>query len=122
MNNLNRKNKYQLRPIISRRRFRTEWLPIEEALWRVAYLESKGHHCLVLRFDNKWLSSDHRKAFLATVRLRKELSTHEKTARARTRHWDHRKSTDGERLLAGLKKTEGKRLTYKTPINAKKPK
>jgi transposase-like protein len=27
--------------------------------------------------------------------------------------WNHRKSTDGERTLAGLRKVEGKRLTYK---------
>jgi transposase-like protein len=27
--------------------------------------------------------------------------------------WDYRKSTDGERTLAGLRKIEGKRLTYK---------
>lgn len=33
--------------------------------------------------------------------------------------WNTRGSTDGERLLAGLKKTEGKRLTYKTPVSKK---
>ena len=33
--------------------------------------------------------------------------------------WNHRKTTDGERMIAGLKKTEGKRLTYKTPVSKK---
>jgi hypothetical protein len=30
--------------------------------------------------------------------------------------WDHRYVTDGERMVAGLKKTEGKRLIYRTPV------
>jgi transposase-like protein len=30
--------------------------------------------------------------------------------------WDFRKVTDGERMVEGLKRTEGKRLTYKQPI------
>lgn len=29
--------------------------------------------------------------------------------------WNHRKTTDVERTIAGLKKAEGKRLTYKMP-------
>jgi len=33
--------------------------------------------------------------------------------------WDYREATDGERLLAGLQRTEGKRLTYKAPTQAK---
>lgn len=35
--------------------------------------------------------------------------------------WNYRKSTDGERFVAGLKQTEGKRLTYKTPKETPKP-
>jgi transposase-like protein len=34
--------------------------------------------------------------------------------------WNQRKVTDGERTVAGLRKTEGKRLTLKTPKNNKK--
>jgi transposase-like protein len=33
--------------------------------------------------------------------------------------WNHRKTTDGERTIAGLKKAEGKRLTYKAPMKSK---
>lgn len=35
--------------------------------------------------------------------------------------WNFRKATDGERFVAGLKQTEGKRLTYKQPRETKKP-
>ena len=30
--------------------------------------------------------------------------------------WDFRKVTDGERMIEGLKRTEGKRLTYKEHV------
>jgi transposase-like protein len=33
--------------------------------------------------------------------------------------WNHRDLNSGERFVAGLKKAEGKRLTYKTPISHK---
>jgi len=33
--------------------------------------------------------------------------------------WDFRKVTDGERMIEGLKRTEGKRLLYKQPISQK---
>ena len=32
--------------------------------------------------------------------------------------WNHRKTEDGERLVAILEATEGKRLYYRTPKNA----
>jgi transposase-like protein len=32
--------------------------------------------------------------------------------------WDHRKITDGERMVVAIKGAEGKRLTYKEPIGA----
>jgi transposase-like protein len=36
--------------------------------------------------------------------------------------WNHRIITDGERMVEGLKRTEGKRLTYKPLINGLQPK
>ena len=33
--------------------------------------------------------------------------------------WNHRNVTDGERMVAGLKKAEGKRLMYKQPVGKK---
>jgi len=31
--------------------------------------------------------------------------------------WDHRKVSDGERMVAAIEGAEGKRLMYKKPIN-----
>jgi hypothetical protein len=33
--------------------------------------------------------------------------------------WNHRKTSDGERTVAALKKAEGKRLMYRRPANWK---